>query len=229
MRVRASIALMAGIAALSGCGSSDTKTVTVSAPSSTAAGPTTATTAPPAQPTPPKDHSCAALVEDPSRSGPCDLGQTPAIVEAAGHYVTLSDLAFRVRSVRVAKTVPAISGIPARTAKGTFVILKVQIKNISKKPLDWGNALDGRTQLFLGDKTFNHDGNAEANLPGTLYAESIPPDGNESRWLVYDVTKPSIGKVRSPQALLGVISTEQLEQGNDPSTATFVGLAHLPD
>lgn len=176
------------------------------------------------------ETACTSLITDPHKSGICHLGQGQAVIAGRGKSVVIGDVGARVLSMRTAKVIPGGSGLPTRTASGTFVILNLEITNHGNSPLNWDNEIDGRTQLIVGAKTFDHDGDAESNLPGTLdqVGQSIPPDGSDQRAMVYDVTSPSLGKLHSTEAFLAVISTKQLEQGDDITTASKVGLVRLP-
>ena len=174
-------------------------------------------------------QDCAALLSDEKGSGTCDEDTGSVRVSAAGHGTAIGDLAIRIKSVPLATEIPAgyEGAQPSRTA-GRFVILRVNVRNRGTKPLNWDNLLDGRSQLLVGTKTFDHDGIAESNLPGSLdsVGQSIPPDGSSDRSLVFDVTKPSVARVR--EGFLVFITTADLENGLDPSTAGKIGLVRVP-
>jgi hypothetical protein len=188
-----------------------------------------ANTATAAEPEPQSAQDCATLLSDEKGSGTCAEDTGSVRVSAAGRGTAIGDLAIRIKSVRLATEIPAgyEGAQPSRTT-GRFVILRVNVRNRGAKPLNWDNLLDGRSQLLVDTKTFDHDGNAESNLPGSLdsVGQSIPPDGSSDRSLVFDVTKPSVSNVRD--GFLVFISTADLENGLDPSTAGKIGLVRVP-
>lgn len=106
------------------------------------------------------------------------------------------------------------------------MIVKVRLQNRGNASLDWVNALDGRSSLLVGDKSFNHNGDAERTFPGALLLGEIPPDGYQERRMVYEVTSASLDGLDA--ATLALVSTEQLGDGEDPTTASSIGLVHLP-
>jgi hypothetical protein len=197
--------------------------------SESATDPRTTTASPEASTEQSPEESCAAVLTDPSQGGVCDLGGTHAEVTAAGKTLVADDVGVRLLSMRMTKAIAGSSELPGEKAQGTFAVLKLKITNRGDKPLDWGNQLDGRTTLLVGEKTFAHNGDAEFLLPGEIdtVGTPIPPDGTQTRFMVYDVTKPSLSELKSGHALLGVLSTAQLEAGEDLSSTGEIALLHL--
>jgi hypothetical protein len=173
-------------------------------------------------------RGCIVLINTPTSGGRCRFSDGgAAVIAARGKLTRLADVGLLVKSRQTADSIPAVQSLPSQRAHGRFVILNVAIHNYGHSPLDWGNSLDGRTLLLIGKDSFSHVGDAEALLPGTLASVGTPiqPGFTENRYLVYDVDKRDL--VSDPMTLI-FIDTKSLNQGEDPSTATIVGLARVP-
>lgn len=219
--------------AIGGCGGDDSKpvaTTTVTAPPVTTTEAQATTTA--ARSNEPATVSCGTQLTYRNESATCDLDSGGmAKVAAVGKTLKYKDIGVRILSVRKAKSVADTESGELKTqtaqAGARYVLVKLRIQNRGNKSLDWGNLLDGRSVLLVGEKSFNHDGDVESNIPGQLYLGEIPPDGYQVRTMAYEVTRKSLPDLGT--AVLALVSTRQLEEENeDPTTASSLGLLHVP-
>lgn len=175
------------------------------------------------------ETACGVLLAVESKGGTCDSGDGTFTIARAGQPTRQGDVGLRVKSVRLANVIPAgFDGAKPSKAQGRFAIMRVRVSNHGDSPLDWANELDGRTLLLAGTRQFPHDGEAEANLPGTLdnLGNPIPPGEGRDLWMVYRVSAGSVADVRDGFVLF--VSTQQLRDGDTPDTASEIGMARVP-
>jgi hypothetical protein len=198
------------------CGSTKVRTVTVARQASSAKTTTKGT----------RPSGCHALIRNPNLGGTCHTGQVTFRTAPMRQYVQLKDVALAVKSIGTAAVISGANGVRTQTAHGVFTILKVRVRDVSHVPLDWGNALDGRTELYAGGDEFSYDGNAASALPGGLdhVGQSIQPGDSADETLVYDVSRKDELKLK----VLLFVSTADLNQGLDPTTDTSQGAAKVP-
>jgi hypothetical protein len=69
-------------------------------------------------------------------------------------YVQLKDVALGVMSIATAAVIPADNGVPAQTAHGVFIILKVRVRDVSHVPLDWETRSTDEQSSMRGATSF---------------------------------------------------------------------------
>lgn len=188
--------------ALAACGGGETKTVTVTTEKEPAVDTTTT------ESVEPSGELTAAKGE------PLKLGE---------FTVTLGG--------SLSQTTVAREGDKPLKANGIFQLFELTIKNTSKRPLNWGDQLDGRLELTDGKNIYAHNGGEAAfwisaqqkGDSGASTLDPIQPGETSSQLVGFDVPKDVPARLNGPEAAILIVDTETLNEGQTPSTASKHG------
>jgi hypothetical protein len=173
--VRAAALAIVGAVALAACG--DGKTTTVTEKGSVE-----------------NRDACKKLVES-GKSGKCELDGGTASLAIPGEVARTRGLAAELLDLEVTDTISGEFG--NATARGSFVVARVALTNLTNGPQDLSVATD-QTLLQLGDNSYSEDFSAANGLEDSFVSQSvtIQPDERLEGTYVYDIPAPPAAKLR---------------------------------
>lgn len=173
--MRAAALAIVGAVALAGCG--DGKTTTVTEKGSVE-----------------NRDACKKLVES-GKSGKCELDGGTASFAIPGEVARTRALAAELLDLEVTDTISGEFG--NATARGSFVVARVALTNLTNGPQDLSVATD-QTLLQLGDNSYSEDFSAGNSLEDSFVSQAvtIQPDERLVGTYVYDIPAPPAAKLR---------------------------------
>ena len=173
--MRAAALAIIGAVALAGCG--DGKTTTVTERGSVE-----------------NRDACKKLVES-GKSGKCELDGGTASFAIPGEVARTRGLAAELLDLEVTDTISGEFG--NATARGSFVVARVALTNLTNRPQDLSVATD-QTLLQLGDNSYSEDFSAGNSLEDSFVSQAvtIQPDERLEGTYVYDIPAPPAAKLR---------------------------------
>ncbi len=173
--MRAAALAIAGAVALAGCGDGQTTTVTERGSVE-------------------NRDACKKLVGS-GKSGKCNLDGGTVSFAIPGEIARTRGLAAELLDLEVKDTISGEFG--NATARGSFVIARVALTNLTDGPQDLSVATD-QTLLQLGDNSYSEDFSAANALEDSFVSQSvtIQPDERLEGIYVYDIPAPPAGKLR---------------------------------
>ena len=173
--MRAAALAIVGAVALAGCG--DGKTTTVTERGSVE-----------------NRDACKKLVER-GKSGKCELDGGTASFAIPGEVARTRGLAAELLDLEVTDTISGEFG--NATARGSFVVARVALTNLTNGPQDLSVATD-QTLLQLGDNSYSEDFSAGNSLEDSFVSQAvtIQPDERLEGTYVYDIPAPPAAKLR---------------------------------
>lgn len=122
----------------------------------------------------------------------------PFVVAKPGGTAKLKELVVRLRDVEVVDPVPGSGG--SATARGSFVIVRATIANLTSSPQDIGTNQD-QTRLGLGDEVYSEDFDAQKGAVSDSFLSRSPlkiqPDEKLDGAWVYDIPDRPTKEIRA--------------------------------